>query len=412
MTAAAADVGPGAVDVALARYLDAVVAELRAALAASGAVRDRTLAGLVPSRLEAASRLEDRLDALIGAGGKLLRPALVYLGYVAALEEVRPDEDGCPSEPTGWVAPEHTLPLRPAHPVPASACAPHCRRALDQAAESEPLVRLGAAMELLHLFGLVQDDVMDESATRRGRPSAHAIAAQAFREHAHAVDGAARFGESVAVLSGDLAFALAQRELRRLPDTVADRWDTVALELVQGQRLDLVFAAEGRVDPASTRRVAAAKSGDYTVRHPLELGACLARPDVDPPAWLATFGDHLGQAFALADDMLGVWGDPARTGKPVGDDIAQRKPSTVLGIAEELLGGAVSARFRTWSAGPDERDVDGLLRACADAGVREAAQAELDAHVAAAQASLAALPCPDLRDHFLALTRTLATREN
>lgn len=366
---------PEPVAAALGGFLTGVDEAITRALRHGAGVRGRATAGLPVSALERRSRLEDVVLDLLRAGGKMIRPRVLLMGYLAV--DVR--------------------------------CEHGCADRIAVAAADPRLRQLACALELLHVFGLIQDDVMDEAATRRGVPAAHRTLAQRHGTFMRG-PGGGRFGESVAVLAGDLAFALAQRQLRGLPQRVADTWDDAVLELVQGQRLDLVFAAEGRFDIPSTQRVAAGKSGAYTVTRPLELGAVLARPTLPPPTWLTTLGEHVGQAFALADDILGIWGDPQRTGKPVGDDLAQKKPTTVLGIADHLLDGRLHAVLRPDAPAPTEGQVEQLMAGMEQAGVRQEAERQIEAHLAAADAQLENVACPHVRAELRALGHKLALR--
>ncbi len=378
-----------------ARFLEVVGEEITLSLRYAANGRRRTTDGLPASVLDRRTRLEDLVDDLVRAGGKLVRPRVLFLGHLA----VGP---GC----------EHG-----------------CRERAEEAVADPQLARLGSALELLHIFGLLQDDVMDEADTRRGAPTAHRAVAQrlavarpsapsipsgpdeAARGRAdHELGEAARFGESLAVLAGDLVFALAQRQVRGLPACVGQAWDDAVLELVQGQRLDLVFAAQGRFDQPSTERVAAAKSGAYTVTRPLELGALLAAPHAAPPEWLTEFGEHVGLAFALADDVLGIWGDPDVTGKPVGDDLAQRKPTTVLGSADRLLDGLLHERLRPDLPAPSPAQVAELVAAMDAAGVRAEADRRISAHLEAATGLLEHVACVHVRAELAQLARKLALR--
>lgn len=362
----------------------------------AAAARTSLTGTLPPSHLEGRTRLEDAIDDLVASGGKLIRPAMLFLGYLAVAG----------SGPAGLATPADPATSAELAPCVRSA---RCARIAAAAAGDADLVRLGCALELLHVFGLLQDDVMDEAATRRGAPTArHAFG------RSHQVTGshgdAGRFGDSAAILAGDLAFALAQRQLRGLPDPVARAWDDMVLELVQGQRLDLIYAAEGRFDPDTTRTVAQAKSGAYSVARPLELGALLACPDAEPPDWLREFGAHLGAAFALADDLLGVFGDPVVTGKPVADDIRQRKPTTVLGIAEEVLRGGVSALLGPHRPAPTEAQIQDLRTDMAAAGVADEAELRLCRHVHDAEAALNDRCCAPVCAEFVGMARRLARR--
>ncbi|MGB4918404.1 MAG: polyprenyl synthetase family protein, partial [Propionicimonas sp.] len=171
------------------------------------------------------------------------------------------------------------------------------------------LVTAAAALETLHYFALVHDDVMDESLSRRGRPAAH-IQAEARHQDAEALGDAAVFGRNLAILLGDLAHLQADRLASRLPAELRTIWYDLCTELIVGQRADLTGAAGGRRDLKHARAVARLKSGCYTVVRPLELGAAAAGASTEIRASLIAAGHHIGQAFALRDDYLGVWGDP------------------------------------------------------------------------------------------------------
>ncbi len=126
---------------------------------------------------------------------------------------------------------------------------------------------------------------------------------------ARARGDAQQFGDSIAVLVGDLAHAAAEHMAASLPTAVHRLWRAMVMELVAGQALDLAGAADRRRDLTHARRVAAVKSGAYSIQRPLTLGATLAGALPEDVAALHVYGDHLGRAFALRDDVLGVWGD-------------------------------------------------------------------------------------------------------
>ena len=202
--------------------------------------------------------------------------------------------------------------------------------------EPADLVRLGAALELLHTFALVHDDVMDESPTRRGIPTTHVTVAAAHRAHG-GVGDPQRFAESVAVLVGDLLHAHALVLAAPLPAPVHARFAEMVLELVDGQAQDVLAAAAGPGDLDRAREVALLKTGRYSVQRPLELGGTLGGASPEVLRELSRYGELVGEAFALRDDALGVWGDPERTGKPVGDDLRDRKQTMMLALARDLL---------------------------------------------------------------------------
>ncbi len=232
-----------------------------------------------------ANTLIDDLRRAVLSGGKRLRPTFSHWGYVGA----------CGREPGADV------------------------------------LRLGAALELLHTFALVHDDVMDGSATRRGAPSTHAALAERHQRHDWRGERR-RFAEGTAVLVGDLAFSLSQQVVSGLPAQVQATWHQMCSELVLGQYLDLAGAAEGDRDAGFAIRVASLKSGQYTVVRPLQLGAALAGGLDRMGRIYAAYGEPLGQAFQLRDDLLGVFGDPEVTGKPAGNDLREGKPTLLLAL--------------------------------------------------------------------------------
>ncbi|WP_300083874.1 isopentenyl-diphosphate Delta-isomerase [Propioniciclava sp.] len=252
------------------------------------------------------------------------------------------------------------------------------------AAGYKHLVRAAAALETLHLFALVHDDVMDSSASRRGRPAAHVQAADWHRA-ASGFGDRDLFGLSLAILLGDLAHTVADRLVDGLPRAMRDVWYALSVELIAGQRADLTGAAAGRRDRGHAEHVARAKSGRYTVARPLQLGAVAAGASSSILQVLLEVGDHLGRAFALRDDYLGVWGDPAVTGKPAGDDLFEAKATVLLSIARERLTGSEAALVRRLGTPAfRRRDVGALTVAMRAAGVDAEVERLITESVAAA----------------------------
>jgi geranylgeranyl diphosphate synthase type I len=250
------------------------------------------------------------------------------------------------------------------------------------------VVQAGAALELLHIFALIHDDVMDESASRRGQPSVHTLAAQ-LHLHSTARGSARRFGESIAILVGDLAHAEADHMVTELPPAMRRIWRLLVIELVQGQSRDITGTAAGRRDLGHARQVARMKSGAYTVQRPLQLGAAAADADEHVVAVISRYGREMGEAFALRDDLLGAWGDPELTGKPAGDDLLSGKPTVILSLADDLLRGPdrqLLARVGTPELSP--ADVGSLQDALLASGVVDAIEARITSHVHAAIAEL------------------------
>ena len=245
------------------------------------------------------------------------------------------------------------------------------------APDSPEALRAVAGLELLHAFALLQDDVMDGSVQRRGRPTVHVQLAAWHR--AQGMSGSAeRFGESGAVLLGDLCLVWAEQAMREsgLPATVLDRgwprYDAMRSELAVGQFADLVNDARRVPDLDEVMDVLRRKSGNYTVRRPLELGAAMAGADDELLALLGDYGTMIGEAFQMRDDVLGVFGTDA-TGKPTGDDLTERKATSLVVLARELAGPSVRSRLDALLLGSDRDapvDVDAARALIESTGAR------------------------------------------
>ncbi len=199
-----------------------------------------------------------------------------------------------------------------------------------------------AAFELLQAFALIHDDIMDNAPTRRGVPTIHTTEAARLQRLDWRGEPR-RYGEGVAILLGDLAHAYADRCIGNTTAPARQLWDELKIELNLGQYLDIRSSAAGESDRATARAVATFKSALYTIVRPLQMGATLA------PGWdglsaddrsdalnrLEAFGRPLGEAFQLRDDLLGVIGESSATGKPVGTDLREGKPTELLAIALE-----------------------------------------------------------------------------
>jgi geranylgeranyl diphosphate synthase, type I len=215
---------------------------------------------------------------------------------------------------------------------------------------SHPALRASASLELLHAFALLQDDVMDGSSLRRGRPSAHVQFADWHRDRG--LSGCAtRFGESAAVLLGDLCLVWAEQMLR---DSGVEhsslsrawpRYDAMRSELAVGQFADLVNDVGGLPTLDEVLEVARRKSGNYTVRRPLEIGAAMAGCGDPLLTRLGAYGDAVGEAFQLRDDLLGIFGSPEITGKPVGADLIDRKATSVVVAAHHMAAPSVRSQL-------------------------------------------------------------------
>ncbi|MFG1948131.1 polyprenyl synthetase family protein [Nonomuraea sp. NPDC048826] len=237
--------------------------------------------------------VREYLAEFVLGGGKRLRPSFVYWGYRAA----------------GGERMEAVLP---------AAC----------------------AVELVHAAALLLDDVMDEAGSRRGRPTAH-VALAALHRRAGWRGEAGRFGESAATLLALLALSWADAALLETGPHLAATLDILTrmrVEAIGGQYLDLARTAGAVTGDEPSRVISLYKSGKYTVERPLHLGHAVADGDPETRRTLSAYALPLGEAFQLRDDVNGVFGDPARTGKPAGADLLQGKATYLLAYARRETG--------------------------------------------------------------------------
>ncbi|MFD9619522.1 polyprenyl synthetase family protein [Streptomyces virginiae] len=201
-------------------------------------------------------------------------------------------------------------------------------------------LRVAAALELIQSCALIHDDVMDQSAVRRGKPSFHTQIALQYPEAAAAREpGPSPFSQSAAVLAGDLALCwaddlVAEADLDPPVRTQVLRiWRAMRTEMIAGQYLDLHGQTTSSRSAVQAIRTVSLKAARYTVEQPLALGAALAAADDTTTRALTAAGRCAGIAFQLRDDLLGVFGDPALTGKPSGEDIRSGKATYLLALA-------------------------------------------------------------------------------
>ncbi|MDH2429641.1 polyprenyl synthetase family protein [Sphaerisporangium sp. TRM90804] len=203
--------------------------------------------------------------------------------------------------------------------------------------DQDAVLAAGCAVELLHAGAMILDDVMDEAGTRRGRETAHLALAGRHRRLGWWGDPG-RFGESMATLFGILAFTWADAALLGAGPRLAEALEVftrLRVEIIGGQYLDVAYAARGAGGAEEATRVATYKSGKYTVERPLHLGHAIAGGDPGLRAVLSAYALPLGEAFQLRDDVLGVFGDPALTGKPAGADLRQGKRTYLTAKARQ-----------------------------------------------------------------------------
>ena len=222
--------------------------------------------------------------------------------------------------------------------------------------DSDEVLTAAAALELFQACAIVHDDVMDGSDTRRGQPAVHRRFAALHRTEGWTGDPEG-FGAGAAILLGDLALSWSDQMLSTcgLPADALARghrvFDEMRTELMGGQYLDLLEQARGGGSVQRALRVARYKSAKYTIEKPLHLGAVLAGAGQDVLDGYSGYGLPLGEAFQLRDDVLGVFGDPAETGKPAGDDLREGNRTVLVALALESAWSPSSwpTRWRRWS---------------------------------------------------------------
>lgn len=259
------------------------------------------------------------------------------------------------------------------------------------AGQSPAALGAAAVVELLHACALIHDDVMDGSATRRGAPAVH----RAFAELHRSADwhgSGADFGMSAAITAGDLCLVWADRLLRtcglsaKAVAAARPVYDDMRALTMHGQYLDLVAQASGEPSAAAALEVARAKTAACTTTGPLRFGGALAGGSAELLAGYAAYGDALGVAFQLRDDLLGAFGDPARTGKPSGDDLRDGKRTVLLAEAVARLSPVEARGLAELLAQGTDDAVHLLRRLLTASGARDAVEeriAELGREAAA-----------------------------
>ncbi|WP_411074518.1 polyprenyl synthetase family protein [Streptomyces sp. cmx-4-7] len=250
------------------------------------------------------------------------------------------------------------------------------------APETPATLGTAAALELIQTCALIHDDVMDGSPLRRGRPAVHVQLDARFGTGRRALP-CGTFGGAAAVLAGDLALAWADdafaESVAGLPSAsrAAGVWRAMRTEMVAGQYLDLRAQVTGDASADRAARTAVLKTALYSMGHPLALGATLAGASGDTVRALREAGRSAGLAFQLHDDVRGAFGDPAATGKPVGEDIREGKATYLLAVAGERcaeLGDRAGLGLLervTGGTRTAEEDVDRVLDLLVSCGARD-----------------------------------------
>ncbi|MFD7499511.1 polyprenyl synthetase family protein [Streptomyces sp. NPDC059850] len=232
--------------------------------------------------------------------------------------------------------------------------------------ELGPVVAVAAALEMFHAFCLVHDDVMDDSATRRGAPTVHRRLARHHHD-GRSTAAARRLGASAAVLVGDLALAWSD-ELLSTADLTSHQLQAVLPlihvmrdEVMYGQYLDVTSAGRPTADVEKALRIVRYKTAKYTIERPLHIGAALV--DAPPTVLdaLSAYALPVGEAFQLRDDILGAFGDPTTTGKSSWEDLRDGKQTALMALALQRAD-AVQRRVLLTRVGDPALDEDGATR--------------------------------------------------
>ena len=261
--------------------------------------------------------------------------------------------------------------------------------------EADHAIDEAVGIELFHNFTLMHDDIMDQAPLRRGQPTVHA-----------------KWGLNTAILSGDAMLVKAYQALGRYPEVHA-AFSRCALEVCEGQQLDMEFERRDDVNVAEYMEMIRLKTA-VLLAGSLRIGAIIAGAQAEDQDRIAAFGEHLGLAFQLRDDVLDAFGDPARTGKQRGGDLRAGKKTFLL-----IRGLERAAENRTGILRdellkrPEDRDVPRMLVLLESLGVRDEAERECIRHHRQAYGMLNAIDAPD--DHkapLIALADLLVDRSS
>jgi geranylgeranyl diphosphate synthase type I len=274
-------------------------------------------------------------------------------------------------------------------------------------AERYAVVSASAALEVFHAAALVHDDLIDNSDTRRGAPSAHRVF-EAQHHGAGWAGSAPDYGRATAILLGDLLLGwsdeLLDDGLEALTDASAARaarleFNRMRTEVTVGQYLDILeerawLAMPDADQRTRAERVVVFKSAKYSIEAPLVIGGAIAGGTAAELDALRGFGLPLGIAFQLRDDLLGVYGDPELTGKPAGDDLREGKRTVLIALARERLAPARRQLLDELLGDPDldAEQVRMLQRTIRECGAVDELEQVIDQHTERAMSALEAAP--------------------
>ncbi len=245
-----------------------------------------------PKSLKYARAMLENVEEFCTRGGKRLRPALVYHGYKLVGGE-----------------------------------------------DSKDILKASLAMELVHTFLLIHDDVIDEDILRRGGPTVHKLYEDEHKRLYNGNGNSAHFGESMGILAGDLSSCLAFKILlssdfsSEIKNRVIGKLTETVTNTIFGEELDVRLEVNGLSKPAEILKVYYLKTARYTFEAPLQIGAMLAGLDESDLEIISQYAIPCGVAFQIQDDILGMFGDQNLTGKLVGSDLRQGKKTLLVAKA-------------------------------------------------------------------------------
>lgn len=293
------------------------------------------------------SRAVELLENYVLSGGKRIRPLFAWAGFIAAGGERSGVED------------------------------------------PEAVLRAVSSLELIQACALIHDDIIDSSDTRRGHPTVHRVA-EARHVDRKWMGHSGHFGHSVAILVGDLALVWADDLFHGSGISAAGiqralpAWRGMRTEVIGGQLLDITLEASGSEDVELAHNVNRFKTAAYTIERPLHIGAALGGADEELISALRAFGTDIGVAFQLRDDQLGVFGDPAVTGKPAGDDLREGKRTVLLSTALKLADAPTAQLIRQGVGNvTDPQEIAELTAAIRATGAHDAIEEQISALTAA-----------------------------
>jgi geranylgeranyl diphosphate synthase type I len=209
----------------------------------------------------------------------------------------------------------------------------------------EAILYASAALEVLHAWALIHDDIIDNANLRRGKPSVHKVFEDFHRKRALS-GSAGKFGTDAAILVGDLALTFADELLNTAPfpaeriRRAKEYYDLMKKQVILGEYLDVVAPLKKQITERDLLTILEYKTAKYTVERPMHIGAVLAGAEEDTLRVFSSYAIPLGQAFQIQDDIMGTFSNEAKIGKPVDSDIKEGKRTLLVLKAYEFSKGA------------------------------------------------------------------------